>query len=224
MGRMEYAISALQEAGIRADRGYPGKMVIDPESPIVTVTVEASSQREIVLAATVYGPAEQGGQICEELAQTTAEVLRSKKARCEVEACRYDPDVGMYSLRILATWKNFSHNVVRINGAALVYVTDFSAVQTRQVEPVVDEVTGQVNVINEEVIWTVAVQELLPFSEVMEVDPMDAFTLSVVHDNCTETYPECYWLSITLEEADGGLIRKRIARSWVERTVTVAEE
>lgn len=224
MDKVTSVVSALQDAGIRADRGYPSKMMIVPESPIVTVTVDASSQKETVLAVTVYGPADQGGRVCEELAQTTAEVLRGQKARCDVGPCRYDPDTGLYALPLLATWKNFSHNVVRIDGEMLAYVTDFSAVQTRQVEPVTDEETGQVNVVNEEVIWTVAVQELLPFSEVMEVDPMDAFTLSVVHDNCTETYPECYWLSITLEETDGGLIRKRIARSWVERTVTVPEE
>ena len=51
------------------------------------------------------------------------------------------------------------------------------------------------------------------------VDHKDAFTLRVKHENCTEIYPECYWLSITLEEGDGGLIRKRIARSWTERII-----
>jgi hypothetical protein len=38
-----------------------------------------------------------------------------------------------------------------------------------------------------------------------------------------ETYPDCYWLSITLEENGGGLLRKRIARSWTERIVEQIE-
>jgi hypothetical protein len=109
--------------------------------------------------------------------------------------------------------------MVQIDNAILAYATEFSAVQTRQVQQVTDPQTGEKSVVNEEVIWTVAIQELLPFREIMVVDHKESFTLRVKHENCTEIYPECYWLSITLEETDGGLIRKRIARSWTERVI-----
>lgn len=223
MNRLNHTVTALQNAGFRADCGYPGKLVQVPDSPIITVTIERSSQKEIVLAVTIYGPPELGGQICEELAQEVAATLRGLAARCEVGICQFEDASGLFRLKVLATWKKNLHNRVRIDGQSLVYANEFSAVQTRQVEKVVDEETGQEQVINEEVIWTVAVQELLPFSQAMEVDHKEAFTLSVVHENCVETYPECYWLSITLEETDGGLIRKRIARSWTERIVEITE-
>lgn len=219
MYRLNHTVAALQAAGIRADRGYPGSLVQVPETPIVAVTVERSSQKETVLAVTIYGPARQGGRVCEELAQEVADALRSLAARCEVGSCRFEEESGLFRLQILAAWKQNLHNQVRIDGQVLVFANEFSAVQTRQVEKVTDEETGQESVVNEEVIWTVAVQELLPFSQAMEVDHKEAFTLSVVHENCVETYPGCYWLSITLEETDGGLIRKRIARSWTERIV-----
>lgn len=222
MGVIRYvdnAVSALLEAGIRAERGYPADCVPALNGPVAAVTVEHSDQKQTRLAVTVYGPGALGGQVCEEMAQTVAQVLREKRARCEVDSCRYDGESGLFSVKVTACWLESLHNTIQIDNAALAYATEFSAVQTRQVQQVTDPESGEKSVVNEEVIWTVAIQELLPFREVMVVDHKDAFTLRVKHENCTEIYPECYWLSITLEEGDGGLIRKRIARSWTERVI-----
>jgi hypothetical protein len=136
-----------------------------------------------------------------------------------VGECSFDSESGLFCVEVTAVWLESLHNTVPIDNATLAYATEFSAVQTRQVQQVTDSQTGQKQVVNEEVIWTVAIEELLPFREVMVVDHKGSFTLRVMHDNCTEIYPECYWLSITLEEGDGGLIRKRIARSWTERVI-----
>jgi hypothetical protein len=213
------AITALQDGGIRAERGYPAEIVPHLTGPVVAVTVEGSDQKQVLLGATVYGPGNQGGQACEELAQTVAQVLRQKRARCQVGDCHYDGESGLFSVKVTACWLEGLHNMVQIDNVILAYATEFSAVQTRQVQQVTDPQTGEKSVVNEEVIWTVAIQELLPFREIMVVDHKESFTLRVKHENCTEIYPECYWLSITLEETDGGLIRKRIARSWTERVI-----
>ena len=101
----------------------------------------------------------------------------------------------------------------------MVYATEFSAEQNRQVKQVVDAQTGEKRVVSEEVIWTLTLEEVLPFRETIADDTKEPFTLSVQHGNCREIYPECYWLSITQEETDGGLMRKRIARSWAERII-----
>ena len=217
--RLDFVISILRENDVRAARGYPVGVQPVPESPIAAVTVVHSSQRETVIAVDVFTTAEQGGRVCEEQAQNVAAFLRQRKSRCEVGACGFDEETGCFKVRVLSTWMEFLVNEVRVDGSILVYTTDFSAVQTRQVEQVVDEETGEKSVINEEVIWTVAIQEFLPFSEVIVVEHKDAFTLELIHENFKEIFPQCYWLSITIEEADGGLIRKRIARSWTERVV-----
>lgn len=93
-----------------------------------------------------------------------------------------------------------------------------------RIQQLKDEETGQTHVVNEEVVWTIAVQEQLPFREVIEVEGKGAFTLTVTHENYVEIYPNCYWLSITLEENGAGLLRKRIARSWTERIVEYEDE
>ncbi len=219
MRQVDNAVQAMRSAGIRAERGFPGELTPAITEPVVAVTVEHSDQKKIRLAATVYGPGYLGGRVCEELAQTVADVLREKRGICQVGDCGFDLESGLFSVKVTAMWMESLHNTVQIDNATLAYATDFSAVQTRQVQQVTDPETGEKQVVNEEVIWTVAIQELLPFREVMVVDHKESFTLRVKHENCTEIYPECYWLSITLEEGDGGLVRKRIARSWTERVI-----
>lgn len=219
MRRVQYTLEALENAGIPAKRGFPGSVIPAITCPVATVTVEHTDQKQIRLAVTVYGPGRLGGGVCEELAQRAADVLREKRGICQVGNCDFDGESGLFSVKVTAVWLESLHNTVQIDNVSLAYATDFSAVQTRQVQQVTDPESGEKQVVNEEVIWTVAIQELLPFREVMVVDHKGSFTLRVKHENCTEIYPECYWLSITLEEGNGGLVRKRIARSWTERII-----
>ena len=121
--------------------------------------------------------------------------------------------------RVLTWWMPGGQDAVQIDHATMVYATEFSAEQNRQVKQVADAQTGEKRVVSEEVIWTLTLEEVLPFRETIADDTKEPFTLSVQHDNCREIYPECYWLSITQEETDGGLMRKRIARSWAERII-----
>ena len=221
---LDLVISQLDEAGIPAQRGYPNTMVQIPEQPVAAITVEGSTMKQVQFGVWIFGPGCLGGTICEDAAQRAAEVLRKKRFGCSVGPCRFDGKIDMFSVKILTEWKVPLVDSVQVNEKLLGFTTAFSAVQTRQVEQVTDEETGKVSVVNEEVIWTIAIQELLPFREAVEVERKDAFTLTVTHENCTEIYPQCYWLSITLEETEEGILRKRIARSWTERIVEYTGE
>lgn len=221
--RLNTATKALVAAGIPTLRGYPGTPIRVTTSPVAAISVERSDLKETVLAVWICSPASLGASVCEDAAQTAADVLRQKLAFCQVERCQYDGKSGLFSAKILASWKETLVNQVKLNRGVLVYATEFSAVQTRQVQQVTDPETEEKQVVNEEVIWTIAIQEQLPFREGLLVEDKEAFTLTVTHENYVETYPDCYWLSITLEENGGGLLRKRIARSWTERIVEQIE-
>lgn len=218
-GYMKIAMRALDSAGIPSRRGFPTAKLQMPANPVAVIGVEKADLQETVFAVHIYSPAPLGGTVCEDAAQTAAAALRAKRAFCLVEACQFDGRNNLFSVKILATWKESIVNRVVKDQDYLAYVTSFSAVQTRQVQQVTDAETGKTSVVNEEVVWTIAVQEQLPFDQVLEVESKEAFTLKVTHENYVETFPECYWLSITLEENGGGLLRKRIARSWTERIV-----
>ena len=209
--RINTAVNALKAAGISAVRGYPEGMIPDLKSAMAAVTVASSDLRSTELAVTIFSPK---GVDCEQYAQQAARVLRSQGFVCKVGACDFDGVSQLFSVKVTALWKESLHNKVLINDQILSYATDFSAVQTRQVQPANDGGVAQ-----GEKVWTLAVQEWLPFTEPVTADQQGAFTLRVMHENCTEIYANCYWLSITLEEGDGGLVRKRIARTWMERVI-----
>ena len=209
-------VQALRAVGIMAMRGYPEGKIPEFEGIAASVTLGKSDLRQTQLEVHVFGRA---GQMCETAAQQVAEVLRDKEACCSVGACAFDGASDLFSAKVVAVWKEGLHHRVQIDGAVLAYATDISAVQTRQVKQVKDTQTGAVEVVNEESVWTVAIQEWLPFRQVPEVDQTSAFTLKVLRENCAEVYTDCCWLSITLEEGDGGVVRKRIARSWAERII-----
>ncbi len=214
--RLTTAINALSAEGIVTERGYPDRNIRVPNLPAAAITVERADGRETVLAVWICGPM---AAACEDTAQVAAKALRQKLAFCQVEACRFDEKSGLFSVKIQALWKENLVNTIRLNQDVLAYATEFSAVQTRQVQQVTEEETGEVQAVNEEVIWTIALQEQLPFEEARSVENETPFALTVYRQTHMEIYPDCHWLSITLEENGAGLLCKRIARSWSERVV-----
>lgn len=220
MDRVDMALTALRGAGIRAERGFHLQKLPALQSTMTAVTVENTGVRQTELAATVYGPK---GPVCEGMAQLVAEVLRNQGAVCRVRACRFDGASNLFSTKVTVHWKEKLLNRVRVGDRTLEYVTDLSAVQTRQVQQVVDGQTGLEEVVKGEKVWTLAIQEWLPYREQVDTETDGAFSICVEHETWMETYPQCHWLSITVEESDGGILRKRIARSWEERIVTRKE-
>lgn len=215
--RINDVTAALQAGGLRADRGYPAQCQSMPSSPVVTVTVAYSNEKETALQVCVLGPMTLGGRVCEDLAQTAAQLLRETDACCRVGGCRFDEEMRLFAVDIVAVWQEYLTDRVMIGDEALEYVTDISTEHTRQVAQVTDEETGLTVLMNETVGWTVTVWELLPFDTEIGEDAQEAFTLKIIRESGTETYPQCYWTSITLEKSDNGRLRKRVAQSWSER-------
>lgn len=219
MAKIHDAITALRAGGVRADWGHPQGIQMVPDSPIAAVSVAHSNQQETALQVWILGSAGQGGRVCEEVAQNAAGILRGLNACCEVGACQFDGETGLLTVEILAAWQVFLESQVAVDQVSLPYATDFSAVQTRQVTRAVDEETGEVTYTSDAVGWTLTIRELLPMGETAAVDGANAFTLTVSRENGVETYPQCYWSSVTLQETNSGLLRERTAKSWEERVI-----
>lgn len=219
IARIDQTVAALRVGGIRAGRGFPQGMQAVLEEPVVAVSVDHTDRQETVLKVRICAAAALGGRACEDLAQTVARLLHSENAHCEVGSCRFDGETGLFGVEVLAVWQEFVADPVKIDEKLLPYVTDFSAVQTRQVAKVADEETGVISIVNEAEGWTVTVKERLPLGETAAVDQTEPFTLTVHRENGVETYASCYWISIALEETNCGLRRTRIAKSLAERVV-----
>lgn len=219
--RLTAAIRALANAGIPTERGYPNRRIRVSNQTVAAVTVERTDSKETVLAVWICGSV---AAACEDVAETAAHVLRQEMAFCQVEDCRFDHQSGLFSVKILALWKECLASTISCNGKQLTYATLFSAERTCQIRRMTDEATGENRVEKEEAFWTLTVQEQLPLGVATEAGEQNAFALTVAHGGYEETFPACHWISVILEENDAGFLRRRTARSWAERIVKFSEE
>lgn len=98
------AVKVLREAGLRADRGYPGGMMPQIGSLAVAVNVEKADDAGVTLAATVCCPASLGSAACEDGAEQTAAAWTAAGASCSQGSCDYDGNSDLFSVQVLGYW------------------------------------------------------------------------------------------------------------------------
>ena len=106
--RILAVIAALQSAGFRAERGYPGKGMPYPDAPVVAVSLQEQTRERFTLAVRIYCAAPQGGIFCEDRAMDMVPVLENLGADCTVGACGFDGKSGLFSVCVQARWNTAS--------------------------------------------------------------------------------------------------------------------
>lgn len=103
--RINSVVAALQEAQIRAQRGFPvGKMPYLTTS-VAGVCIELIQAHAVTLAVRIFTPLEHGGAACEDTAMQAAEILAQMGAACQIQSCSFDGKTGLFSMAVLATFK-----------------------------------------------------------------------------------------------------------------------
>lgn len=218
--RITAVIDALQALGIRADRGYPGKGMPYPDAPVVAVSLQEQTAEKLTLAVRVYCTVEFGGIVCEDLSMDIVPILEGQGAACTVETCSFDGKSGLFSIPIYATWVTVpaaeTAFTVQVGDRMLPYVTAVAA--RRDVEKTMGENAA---VITTDDGWYITVTELLPLTSAPEADAADSFTLIVSRRGGTENYAECQWSEVYHEPTAAGVIRRRVARCWGQRSIAM---
>ena len=103
--RILSVIAALQSAGFRAARGYPGKGMPYPDAPVVAVSLQEQRADSLTLALRIYCTVELGGILCEDRALDMVPVLQTLGADCTVGQCSFDGKSGLFSVCVQAKWE-----------------------------------------------------------------------------------------------------------------------
>lgn len=98
------AVDALQQAGIRARRGYPAGKMPYLTAPAVGVSLEEATAEAVTVAVWVFAPLSDGGTACEDTAILAAETLARLGARYQIKCCDFDGRTGLFSLKVLAAF------------------------------------------------------------------------------------------------------------------------
>ncbi len=98
-------IGYLTKAGIRAGRGYPGRLMPHISSAVVAVSLKRQEPKKKTLSAAVCGPQWLGAVACEYLAEKVSEAWTAAGAVCTYGQCRFDGQSALYILEVQGSWE-----------------------------------------------------------------------------------------------------------------------
>ncbi len=217
-------VEALQQAGIRAQRGYCAEKMPSLDSPVVSVTVAQLQPDATVLAVQVFSSAAQGGLACENMALLAAESLLTIGGVCRVGACSFDGKTGLFSVVVQVSFTRpaaFDRCQVLMNGVALPYAVGFKASYSNDVTRTFDTDNGEPIFLYAKDGWRLTIEEMLPADMPPEQENMDTFSLQYNRIGGKEFYRYCCWESIVLEPTPSGIRRVRIAISGRPPEITL---
>lgn len=210
-------IEALTEAGLAAQKAYPGTAMPNISQPQFAVNLEKVdyTARSATVLVTVMVPVEQGGAACEVAAVQAGTALEAMGGVVVQEECRFNAYADAYYIRVLGTfygtsvmdsWSAASEFTVEINETKLPNAVSFKA------EQAVDDVTGTPL---STAVWSFRLEEKFRWGEGPLPAPEGNFSLTVLRSSGMEIYDECTWTSVQLEDTATGLrqVRTGVAKA-----------
>lgn len=181
---LDRAVEKLNEAGIRAQRGYGAGAAIHPEDAVAAVNLAGADMRNRTVTALVQilSPAALGCANCEEKALAAGEILRQCGGKCSIDGCSFDGKTGLFCQKITA---QFASEIPKILVGEVPYehVLAFTSWRTLD-EEVTDWSSAK---------WQFRLEEYIPMGEEESEEPLGSFTLVHVCENGTESYIGCTW-------------------------------
>ena len=214
---VDSVLEALTEAGLSAQKAYPGSAMPNITQASLAVNLEKLdyTARSATVLVTVMVPVDQGGGACETAAVRAGTVLESMGGVVVQEECRFNAYADAYYVRVLGTfygtsvmdtWSAASEFSVELNETTLPNAVSFRA------EQAVDEVTGTPL---STAVWTFRLEEKFGWGEGPLPAPTGSFSVTVLRSSGMEIYDECVWTSVQLEDTATGLrqVRTGVAKS-----------
>ena len=194
---IEEAIQSLNRAGIRAERGYPGKRLPELNQPQVAVNIHRWEPQTgtLTLRASVMSPASLGGGYCEDVAGLVCNVLCRLGGMCVQDGCENVSRTELLCIRVTAEFRQeeqvrFS---VSVGNTPVADAVAFAAWRTKQeTEATLQDATWQFR------LETLGAEQAL--------FPAETSTISVTQDGNQSQYSGCVVTSQRIE-ADADTLR-----------------
>ena len=202
MGSVSSVINALNAAGIRADRAYPGRKLprISQNAAAVMLESRDHTTDTDVVRVTVCSPSELGGGSCEDAAKAAGEALAKLKrsgwkTACQQDTCSFSGPADQYQVIIRVTFTPEQFTVTQ-NSTALSAAVAFEAWRNADAEKMIALADAQ---------WQIRLEELI-FGSGKEVSgDLNGFKLKVTRKSGTETFENCSWTGVERVDTPEGL-------------------
>lgn len=222
---VETVILALRDAGIRADRAYPGRKMPAPDGPVAAVSLHLADRAEKLecVKVSIFVPAVLGGVCCEDVGKKVCDVLQTMGANCVQNACEFQNATGLFVVEVLG--KFLTEQPEQPDTKPVVYT--FSAmVAGKMVENLVSATAYRMW--NEETgtvldTWTVQLIEQITGTE-DNAQAEEPFEIRLTRNNQTDVYSGCRWSSWRRVLDSSGLKQTRSAVAQSRVTMINAQD
>lgn len=218
MGLVSDVVSALREAGIRAEAAWPGRRMPAITGPVAAVCMEqADYSAEIYrVRVTVFSPADRGGRVCEATAEAAAGAVATLRADCVQGICRFDADADCYCIPITATFCTVRPAVSAFSVTQGSTVLDGAVGFTAWREADPDK-----GISLEDAVWQFRLEEEFAPGQSERVVTAAPFQLTVTRAAGVEVFSGCAWTEVNREDSQKRLRQIRIgtagSRSYTAR-------
>lgn len=214
---IENVLAALKAAGLNAGEAYRGDQMPHVTDAYAAVSLEKleHTARKATVLVTVLVPMAQGGSLCQSKAVIAGQAMEELGGACVQEECQFHGYAQAYYVRVLGVfyggavmdeWADTSDFTVVLGSQTISNAVSFQA------EQAVDEATGTPLSTS---VWSFRLEEEYGRGEAPKPEPMEPFSMTVKRSTGTETFAECSWTSVQLENTATGLrlVRKGVAKS-----------
>lgn len=187
-------LQALQEAGIRAQRGFPAEKMPYLTGPVVGISLDQLEEDSITLSVRVYAPVSQGGPVCEDVAAQVLKVLNRLEAQCTVESGSFDGATGLFCVPVKAKYEKLgsaSKIMVYINKVQVPHLVSFSARYRCTYDRLKDLSTDRYYLSRQEYRWYLEIEDILE-QGTMPCGREEPYTVYIVHSSGTWSFLYCF--------------------------------
>jgi hypothetical protein len=222
---VESVMTALHEAGIRADKAWPGQKMPVPEGIVAAVSLQLADRAKKLecVKVSVFAPSVMGGTACESAGKQVCDILQAMGASCIQNACAFQSSTGLFCVEVLGSF--LTEQPSEPDTEPVVYT--FSAmIAGKTVDNLVsatayrmwDEETGTVLDT-----WTVQlVEQITGTEDAAQVE--EPFEIRLTRNNQTDVYSGCNWSSWRRVLDSSGLKQTRSAVAQSRTTLTAIQE
>lgn len=221
---VETVVTALCDAGIRADKAYPGRSMFAPEGIVAAVSLklcDRAKKLECVLVS-VLGPASLGGAACEKAGAQVCDVLQGLGANCVQNACHFQSNTGLFCVEVEGSF--LTEQPSEPDAEPVVY--SFSAtVNGKTVENLVSATAyrrwdSETGVLLDS--WTVQLVEQITGTEDAAVAE-EPFEIRLTRNDQTDVFTGCTW-SAWRRVLDSSRLKQTRSALAQSRSAATAEE
>lgn len=223
MGRecLEWVLGLLQQGGIPAGEGWPGKRRPEPEEAVAAVGLRAMDWEKglVRIAVDLLSPRYLGGWHCQLRAAEAVRLLHGAGFSCETEQMEYLPESDCFRIGILAStavepkgegWTAAGAMEVCVDGQPLEGVISFRAVRNQGRRLLGSMARGEpVGITSGTDGWTVELVQ----RTAREIQTEEPFELTLRRGTRTERFGGCCWNETVLQYDAAGvrMIRRGFA-------------